>query len=374
MPILELDAIRLKGHRAHPVGQRLWREWCFLRVALRRFRINFLLLGVLLVGGGLLFRLLEPEKQHTLPRAIYYTWVLIFGQPPEEFPSSIVLQTMFFLVPLLGIAVILEGLVDFTLLLRDRRRSERSWCKVMAGALSNHIILVGLGKLGFRTYRLLRQLGETVVVIECDAENQFLEDIRSDGNPLFVGDARREAFLNDANVSAARSIILATDRDLVNLEVALDARRINPQIRVVLRMFDQNMADKICEGFNIQVAMSQSALSAPAFVTAALGGAIVNSLVIGDQLVVIERWEVAADSPLCGTSVADVMAAYGVVLVQQRDRQGQTRLMPPPTVRISAGDELLVQGPFESLSRQALMAVGSGPELTHRVRQAGKRV
>ena len=351
MPMPKLERIRLKGRRAHPVAGLLWREWCFLRVALGRFRVNFLLIAGILLGGGLLFRLLEPEKRHSLPKAIYYTWVLIFGQPPEDFPSSAVLQTLFFVVPLLGIAVILEGLVDFTLLLRDRRRSERSWCKVMAGTLSNHVILVGLGKLGLRTYRLLRQLGETVVVIERNPENQFLEDIRRDAAPLFVGDARREAFLDDANIAKAKSIILATNHDLVNLEVALDARRVNPQIRVVMRMFDQNMADKICEGFNIQVAMSQSALSAPAFVTAALEGAIVNSLVIDDQLVVIERWTVAADSPLCGKTIAQVMAECGVTVIQRSGDTTAPRLMPPPDTHLAAGDVLLVQGAFDVLAR-----------------------
>ncbi len=350
MPEPDAAQFNLPARRPRPLAARLWREWCFARVAFRHFRINLLLIGGLLLAGGLLFRFLEPEKQHPLSRAIFYTWVLVFGQPPEEYPSSAILQTMFFIVPLLGLVVILEGLVDFTLILRDRRRNERSWCKVMAAAFSNHIILVGLGKLGYRTYRLLRQLGEEVCVIESDPENQFLEDIRRDGAPLFVGDARREALLEDAHVSSARSIILATNRDLVNLEVALDARRVNPGIRVVMRMFDQNMADKIRAGFNIQVAMSQSALSAPAFVTAALDGFITSSLLIDEQLIVVERWPVPGDSPLCGRTVGEVMSDYGFAILQRRSPGQPPRLVPPPDLRLEAGDELLVQGTFQSLS------------------------
>ena len=365
MPGFGIDQLKLPARPRHPARSRLWREWCFARAAFRHFRINLLMIAGLLLIGGVLFRVLEPDKHHSLTRAVYYTWVLIFGQPPEEFPASVALQTMFFVVPLLGIAVILEGLVDFALLLRDRRRSERIWCKIMANALSNHVILVGLGKLGFRTYRLLRQLGETVVVIERNAENQFLEDIRRDGAPLFVGDARREAFLADANVARARGIILATNYDLVNLEVALDARHINPRIRVVMRMFDQNMADKICEGFDIQVAMSQSALSAPAFVTAALDGAIVNSLVIGDQLVVVERWKIGVGSPLLGKTVADAMTECGITVVQRRTVDGAPRLMPPLDTRLTQGDEVLVQGTFEVLAnlRKRMAGTASEPAL-----------
>jgi voltage-gated potassium channel len=350
MPELHAKQFRLPTRRPHALGRRVWREWCFLRAAFRSFRINLLLLGGLLMTGAILFRLLEPEKRHPFGRAVYYTWSLLFGEPPESFPSSAVLQALFFVVPLLGLAVILEGLVDFALILRDRRRNERSWCKIMAASLSNHIILVGLGKLGFRTYRLLRQLGEDVVVIERNPDNQFLEDIRRDGSPLFVGDARREAFLEDAHAATAKSIILATNHDMVNLEAALDARHINPDIRVVLRMFDQNMADKIRDGFNIQVAMSQSALSAPAFVTAAVDGSTVNSLLVGDQLLVIERCVVQARGALCGKSIARIMAEYGVGVLELRQPGAEPRLIPPPDTRLEAADVLLVQGTFAALS------------------------
>ncbi|MGD8450442.1 MAG: NAD-binding protein [Phycisphaerae bacterium] len=345
-----LEAVRLPKRRPHWGTSRLWREWCFVRAAVRHFRSRLLLIVLLMLGGALAFKHLEPEKQHSLPKAVYFTWSLIFGEPPEAFPTSPILQGLFFVLPALGLIVILETLVDFALLLRDRRRNERSWCKTMTAALSNHIILVGVGKLGYRTYRLLRRLGEAVVVIERDPANQFLEDLRRDGCPLFVGDARREAFLEDANVARAKSIVLATNHDLANLEVALDARRFNPAIRVVLRMFDQNMADKIRYGFNLQVAMSQSAISAPTFVMAAIDSSIVNSTVIDDQLVVMKRWYVHRAGPLCDRTVAEVMVEYGVGVVQRTPRGGTVQLMPPPDTRLVDGDELLVQGTYEVLS------------------------
>ena len=352
MPELGVEQFNLPARGRATAGSRLWREWCFARAAFRQFRIKFLLLGGLLLGGGMLFRLLEPEKQHSLPRAVYYTWVLVFGQPPEEFPSSAILQALFFIVPVLGLGIILEGLVDFALIVRDRRRNERSWCTIMAAALSNHVILVGLGKLGFRTYCLLRQLGEAVVVIEGNEHNQFLDDVRRDGAPLFIGDGRREAFLVDAHAATAKSIILATNHDLVNLEIALDARRINPQIRVVLRMFDQNMADKIREGFNIQVAMSQSALSAPAFVGRGAGRghrqhAGDRRATPGDRAVggarggpVVRKGRGGGDGPITAWPWWSAARAGA-----------EPQLMPPPDTQLVAGDELLVQGTFPALSR-----------------------
>ena len=275
---------------------------------------------------------------------------IVFGELPEAFPTSGILQAVFFLAPVIGLVVIIETLVDLAMLVRDRRRNERSWCSMMASSMSDHIILVGLGRLGYRTFLLLRRMGEAVVVIERDANGEFLEDVRSDGSPLLIGDARRESLLEEANLKKAKSIILATNDDLANLEVALDARNIAPGIRVVMRMFDQNMADKIREGFNIHIAMSQSAMAAPSFATAAIDRSIVNSFVVEDKLIVLQRWVVEPDGPFRGITVGDVMRRHGLGVVKRRPRDGEINLFPSPETRIEEGDSLLVQGPFDVLA------------------------
>jgi voltage-gated potassium channel len=152
-------------------------------------------------------------------------------------------------------------------------------------------------------------------------------------------------------VAQAKSIVLATNNDLVNLEAALDARKMNPTIRVVLRLFDQNMADKIRDGFNIKIAMSQSAISAPAFVMAAVEPSIISSMVVGDELVVMQRWYVQADGPLGGKTVAEVMAEFQVNVVERKPWGGGSDLFPSPATKLHSGDELLVQGKFETLSK-----------------------
>lgn len=348
MPATRIEDLEIRSNRRRRLqDSRLWREWCFARVVFRHFRFRFFIISSILTIGTLLFWSLE---RHSIPEAAYFTWSLAFGEPPEDFPDSFPLQVLFFVLPVAGLVIILEAIIDFALILRERGRSERSWCMMMTSAMSNHIVLVGMGRLGYRTYCLLRKLGESVVVIERDAENQFLDELRRDGVPLFIGDARRESILEDANISQARSIILASNDDLANLEIALDARKIRPGIRVVLRMFDQNMADKIREGFNIHIAMSQSAISAPAFATAAIDKSIVNSFVIDNRLIVMQRWAVQHDGPLCGKTIADLMSELNVGVVERRVAGGEPVLFPAPDTRIGENDQLLVQGRFEVLA------------------------
>jgi Trk K+ transport system NAD-binding subunit len=344
-----LEHVRVVPRRRHGAGSRLWAEWCFVRACFRHFRLRFLLMLAILLSGALLFILFEPERKHSLAQATYYTFALVFGEPPEAFPRSRVLQAVFFLVPLLGLTVIIEGIVDFALMLRDRRRYEKSWCTMLAMSFRNHVVLVGFGRLGFRTFLVLRKLGEAVVVIERDAANQFLEEVRRDGSPILIGDARREALLEDANIREARSIILATDDDMANLETAMDARRVNPGIRVVLRMFDQNIADKVREGLNIPLAMSQSSLSAPTFATCAVAPATINSFVLGDELIAMQRWLVRRDEPLSGKTVGDVMREFHVVLVAHQAPGEVERLAPPPETVLNPGDGIVVQGPVDVL-------------------------
>ncbi len=347
MPAFRLEQLQITGRR-HRVYSRWWRELCFARAVLREFRIRFALVALLLAIGAAAFWLFEPD--HLSPiEALYFTWTLTFGQPPHDFPQQPLLRGLYFVLPLAGLLIILESIVEFSHMIRDRRSSERNWCMEMASNLKDHIILIGLGKLGYRTYRMLRKLGEPIVVVERDPENGFLDEVRQDGTPLLVANARRDATLVEANVAAARSIIIATNDDLANLEVALDARRMNANIRVVLRLFDQALADKVRGGFNIHIAMSTAALAAPNFALAAVEKSFINSMVIGTQLVVIQRWTVRVGGPLINRTVGDVAAAYGCGVIEHTAGDGATVLFPPPTLKLAAGDTFLVQGPMQKM-------------------------
>ena len=360
MPIPRIEDLR-PIRQSHGSGSKMWAEWCFVRVCFKHFQLRFVLMAIVLTTGAMLFMTLDEEK-HSFFKSLFYTFALVFGEPPEDFPKHVVLQVLFFLVPILGLTIIIEGIVDFSLILRDRRRFERSWCNMLASSFNHHVVLVGLGRLGFRTFLTLRRLGHAVVVIERDPNNQFLEEVRRDGSPLLIGDARREALLEDANIRKARSIVLATDDDMANLEAALDARKINSEVRVVLRMFDQNMADKVRDGFNIQLAMSQSAMSAPTFATCAIAPSTVNSMIVGDELLAMQRWLVRKGGPFEGRTIADVMREHAITVVQHHRTPQKPTLCPPAETQLIAGDGLMLQGRvdvLEDLRDRALRALTS---------------
>ncbi|HEX7879928.1 MAG TPA: hypothetical protein VF720_10990, partial [Candidatus Eisenbacteria bacterium] len=169
MPDTPAGRLRRRTTLRRRVKRWLWREAAFLAALIRHLRWRFLILLLLLTAGGALFVTLSPEPKPSLVEAVYMTWSLVFGQPPGAFPFHPVLQALFFLVPILGLTIIVEGIIDLARVLRDRTHYERSWCQAMAQTLSDHIILVGLGRLGYRTWQLLNNLDEAVVVIESRA-------------------------------------------------------------------------------------------------------------------------------------------------------------------------------------------------------------
>ena len=125
--------------------------------------------------------------------------------------------------------------------------------------------------------------------------------MRSAGIPVLVGDARHRAVLDDLRLSTARALVAATSDDLVNLAIALNARAVRPDLRVVVRLFDPDFAMRVQRGFGIRFTRSVSRLAAPAFAAAAIRSEVVATVPVGDRRVVLfARLRVPAGSRLEG--------------------------------------------------------------------------
>ena len=223
--------------------------------------------------------------------------------------------------------------------------------------MKNHIVLCGLGHVGIRVLEQVRKLGEPVVVIEKDETNRFVGEAKAMGVAVVVADVRLASTLERANIREARSIIAATDDDLLNLEVALNAREVRPDIRVVLRMFDNNLASKIRSGFGIKTTFSTSALAAPAFAMAAVEPAVVGSFYLGEDLVLILQLVIAEGSELAGVTVDAISKRGGIAVLCHEDASGEKHLHPAETQVVKAGDRLTVSATPQDCPKIKAMSV-----------------
>jgi len=161
-----------------------------------------------------------------------------------------------------------------------------------------HVVVCGLGHLGMRTVAELRMRDEEVVAVGPDNDAQ--ETLAATGVRLVVGDHRLARVLSQAEVETAAAIVLTGDDDLANLNTALAAHELNPRIRIVIRMFDQELGAHISELFPDAVALSSSALAAPGFVSAAIDGETGTRFWLAGRPVMSRT---SADPPEAATSI-----------------------------------------------------------------------
>jgi Trk K+ transport system NAD-binding subunit len=328
----------------------LWRD---TRVLVGQFRVSLLAFAVLLCGGALALRLfyLHPETGQVLgwAEALHAAFKLIFLETLLPFPTSFGLQILFIIIPFIGLAVVADGVLRFGMALFNRRERKEAWQVAIASTYRDHIVVCGLGKIGYRVVKELLLLGEEVVGIECDPDVRFLEEIRHKKVPVLIGDARRREILEKARAQEASAIVVCTQDDLTSLDIALDARDLNPGIKVVLRMFDEQLAEKVRRGFGIHTAFSSSALAAPIFAAAATRAQIDHSFYVGDVLMNAARATVQAGSALEGRTVAQVEKELDVTVVLHQGPEGIDP-HPAPDVLLCAGDCLAVFASLESLA------------------------
>jgi Trk K+ transport system NAD-binding subunit len=213
-----------------------------------------------------------------------------------------------------------------------------------ADEADDHYVVAGVGTVGFRVIRLLHEAGERIVAIEESEDARFVTQVRAMGIPVVIGDTSFEDTMRRAQIARARAFISSTSNDLVNIEAALNARAINPDIHVVVRVFDHDMALQARRNLKIPAAFSTAAIGAPVFASAAIGHEAPRAVSVpagypgNDSLSVLHIY---ADEELAGRTVGEVAAARGggAALLHQPDAGiGEPRFAPPADTTIAIGD------------------------------------
>jgi Trk K+ transport system NAD-binding subunit len=217
-------------------------------------------------------------------------------------------------------------------------------------AVSDHIVVVGLGNVGTRVIRQLHQRGLRVVAIDKTDHARGAALARELDVPVIIGDASREEILRAASVQTCRALVVLSTDDVVNLEAAINARVLNPGLRVVLRLFDGDFADRVERAFHINVSRSVSYLAAPAFAAAMLQRDVIGAIPVNRKVLLIVDVPVCAGSYADGVRVADVDNLDGVRVIAVT-ATGRTRWSPPPDRELAPDDRLTVVATREGLGR-----------------------
>ncbi|MBL8062981.1 MAG: NAD-binding protein [Anaerolineales bacterium] len=323
-------------------------------ILLREFRIPLLWFSFAVIGGGLLYDFLSEllgEPVGSLMESVYIVLTVTFLQPPNrDFPNHIFLQLFHFIMPILGLVVLAQGLADFGSLFFNRKSRNKEWEMAVASTLNNHIILVGLGHLGYRVAIKLHEMGESLAVIEYNADTaDTVNAVKNMGIPVIHDDATRPTVLEAANVKKARAIIMASQNDAMNLQIALKARTLNPNIQVVVRIFDDDFAHALQEQFGF-IALSATEMAAPVFAAAAAGVDVTNPISVEGQLLSLARLTISKEAPFAKKTIGFVEDNYHLNIVLHR-RNGNSEMHPTDKAQLQPGDVIAILGGPEQLNQ-----------------------
>lgn len=325
-----------------------------LVVLLQESRFSLIVFAVLILGGGVVLHLFyrNPHTQEgiSFAEAAYSTFTLIFFESSLDFPTQWVLQIFFFLVPVVGLIAVADGVIRFGVALTNKRERGQKWQVAMASTYSNHVIICGIGKVGYRVAQELLKFEREVVAIESNPEGRFVAKAKALGIPVIIANARRSENLIKAGILKADAVIPCTDDELTNLDIALDAQELNPNAKVVMRLFDPDLAQRIEKSLGIHNAYSVSALAAPVFAAATMRVDVRASFYLDENLLNISELTIQPASKIENWTVGQLeqMLNLSVVSYCQDDHM---QLHPETDVPLPAGTKVLVLASLDTLDR-----------------------
>jgi Trk K+ transport system NAD-binding subunit len=209
-----------------------------------------------------------------------------------------------------------------------------------------HVVLVGLGKVGKRIAKLLLDLKQSLVGIN----GTILDPEDLPQMPLIVGNW--SSVLEHANLKTARSLIAVTDDEVANLEIALMAHAANPKLNLVICTFDSLFTENVAQLLPYTRVLGTYALAAEAYAGAAFGENVLELLHLNNQTILVTECHIEKTDTLNGLLVAEVAYGYGVVpILHQKESRDSVRLMPSSEMRLQESDRLVVFATIEGLRR-----------------------
>ena len=129
-----------------------------------------------------------------------------------EVTRQLAMQLAFYLAPAINLYLIGRGALNIGLFVFDKRNRREAWQMALASTYRDHIIVCGLGKIGFRVVNQLIGDGHDVVAIDNRQDGPFNDLVQGRKVPVLIGDARQPELLEQAGIRRARSIAVRATR------------------------------------------------------------------------------------------------------------------------------------------------------------------
>ncbi len=219
------------------------------------------------------------------------------------------------------------------------------------------IVIVGYGRVGSRTARILQEEGHDVTVVEVD--DVKVDRARESGFEVVEGDGSEESVLERAGVADADAVGGLTGDPNVNFAACMLGKEHG--CRTVIRV-SEDYREEVYEKYveNVDEVVYPERFGAAGAKTALLGGNFnaIGDLTEGLQLTAVV---VPAGAPVVGDRVSDLdLGSRARIYAHGRDKEEMT--IPLPGTTVEAGDRLALIASQDSLAdvRETLLGDADG--------------
>ena len=220
---------------------------------------------------------------------------------------------------------------------------------MVTGELIGHVIVCGLHDVGLRIVEQLQLAGESVIVVDDDPDPRLLRIVADLGVPHLPASGQRASTLRAAGIDRAVAIVCVVPDELRNLEIALLARNLHPDLRVVVQLTNQAVGRAVARVTGAGTVLDVATLAAPSFVEACLARRTHHLELAGQQFRILEK---TVES---GGTLRALFGDLAPVAVVPGDGT-PIHICPGRDLRVEPGDRVVVVGTAEDLDERRLTA------------------
>jgi voltage-gated potassium channel len=244
--------------------------------------------------------------------------------------------------------ILVEGIARgvFTGAIAERRR------KRAIDRLEDHYIICGYGRVGRRVGQEFRKADATFVVLDFNAE--AIEYAREHDVLFIEGNGTDDEDLAAAGLARAKGLVASSDSDVDNLFITLSARAERPELFIVARAADEDVAEKLRRAGADRVVQPYST-----------AGKEMAALVLKPQVAAFleavtgteggdlqyEEIEVTEASGQADKTIRGLRIRHetGAVIVALRKLDGSFDTTPSPDAALEVGDVMIAAGSADEL-------------------------
>ncbi len=216
--------------------------------------------------------------------------------------------------------------------------------------ITPQIIVYGLDSIGYRIFCLLRQQQAAVVGVH------YAPLPNEPG--IIVGVLQSPQTLQQAQVETAQTIVITYNDDATNLEILLQVRLLNPRIRIISRLFNHSLGDRLDRTLPGHSSMSVAELSAPIFAFAAMGKVAIGHLQLFQGIWPIYEEAIHPNHPWQGRLIREIWDDRGRMFIDYLTSDTEISLIEAISLgrTLQVGDRLII-GTRPQVERQSVSLV-----------------